>query len=58
MRSSEQEAHKYKLAEGRKMAEGLGSANKVPRGTGRKSKRKSTDDVPAAKTEMVQTTNM
>ena len=40
------------------MAEGLGSANKVPRGTGRKSKRKSTDDVPAAKTEMVQTTNM
>ena len=33
----------------RKIAEGLGSANKVPRGVGRTSKRKSTDDVLAAK---------
>ena len=33
----------------RKITEGLGSANKVPRGVGRKSKRKSTDDVLAAK---------
>ena len=32
-----------------KIVEGLGSADKVPRGVGRPSKRKSTDDVPAAK---------
>ena len=32
-----------------KIAEGLWSTNKVPRGVGRPSKRKSTDDVPAAK---------
>ena len=32
-----------------KKAEGLGSANKVPRGVGRKSKRISTDYVPAAR---------
>ena len=32
-----------------KIVEGLGSANKVPRGVGRPSKKKSTDDVPAAK---------
>ena len=31
-----------------KIAEGLGSANKVRRGVGRPSKRKSTDNVPAA----------
>ena len=32
-----------------KIAEGLGSANKVPRGVGRPSKRKATGDVPAAR---------
>ena len=32
-----------------KIAEGSGSANKVPRGAGRPSKRKSTDDVAAVK---------
>ena len=33
----------------RKIAQSLGAANKVPRGVGRTSKRKSTDDVLAAK---------
>ena len=32
-----------------KIAESSGSANKVPRGAGRPSKRKSTDDVAAVK---------